>query len=678
MPTDEDTPARDADAPESQEGDQTGKAAAPDASEVAELPGTTKAAEVSATSESTKGASDAKATSASAVPTATDTPKSTSKHPLFKRIAIGLVALVVLVAVIFAAVVYVARSFTEQEHAVRSDWSVETGDMLSSDEELSLSIYESSATSEELRIIQVVPTEIEDEGFTYYDEEVQDRLATGIADIKESAEWTADAPLAILNPFGTGSNGLYLYFETDFATQITYTVHVDEEGIEDFTATAQNVFLDEDVAADQGDSAYTRIHEFQLIGLVPGKTNEVTITVTGSWGNTRQQVTFTVDMPETQSGYSTQLEYEDGESTQELSDGLYSLVRTNGYLGYGFFFDNNGTMRYEMVTEGLGLDRILEFDGHIVVCASSNKLARIDGLGRVVQTYELGEYILHHDINYSWDDASVLALVEREGSETVEDIVIEVDLVTGEISELVDFTELMADYVEGWTRVISATDPFFWQVGERDWIHLNTVQYMEDDDSIIVSSRETSTIIKVSDVHTDPQVTYLIGEEEFWEDTPYEDLTLEQVGDFTPQYGQHTVEYDGEGPTENSYYLLMFDNNYWAISTRDDYEPDLEGTTVSTDLYSGETSHVYRYLVDEEAGTFELVASFDVPYSSIVSNVAHTPSDSTNYVVNSGVANVFGEYDEDGTLIRQFAYEAELQSYRAFKNDFVGFWFMEN
>lgn len=606
---------------------------------------------------------------------ADQTKSAPDKKKLAKRLGVAAIILVCLAGIIFAIVMAVAKGFTEQEHAVRSDWSVETGDMLVSNEDLGLDIYESSASSDQLRIIQMVPTEVSEEGFTYYDADVQNRLAQALAEVKDRTIWTADAPLAVLNPFGTGSNGLYLYFETDFETQVSYTVHVDDEGIEDFTAAARNTFLDADQAESKGDDAYTHIHEFQLIGLVPGKTNQVTLTITGSWGNVRQQVTFSVDMPEATSGYATQLASEDGESTQELSNGLFALVRQNGYLGYGFFYDNQGTMRYEMVTEGLGLDRILEYGDQIVTCASSNKLARIDGLGRVLQVYELEEYELHHDINYA-QDGHVVALVERADATPVEDIVIEVNLETGEVTELIDFTEHMADYVKKYTHEIGPTDTFFWQAGELDWIHLNTVDYIEGDDAIIVSSRETSTIIKVDNIHTAPEIAYFIGEEDFWEGTPYEGLNLEQVGDFTPQYGQHSVEYDGEGPAEDSYYLLMFDNNYWAISTRSGYAPDLDGTDVSTDMYNGEASHAYRYLVDEAAGTYELVDSFDVPYSSIVSNVSHAP-ESTNYVVNSGISKVFGEYDESGTLIRQFSYDCDLQGYRAFKHDFVGFWFME-
>ena len=60
---------------------------------------------------------------------------------------------------------------------------------------------------------------------------------------------------------------------------------------------------------------------------------------------------------------------------------------------------------------------------------------------------------------------------------------------------------------------------------------------MEEDDSLIVSSRETSTIIKMEHIHGDMQLSWLAGDERFWEDTPYADYCLKQEGDFVPQYG---------------------------------------------------------------------------------------------------------------------------------------------
>ena len=84
-------------------------------------------------------------------------------------------------------------------------------------------------------------------------------------------------------------------------------------------------------------------------------------------------------------------------------------------------------------------------------------------------------------------------------------------------------------------------------------------------------------------------------------------------------------------------------------------------------------SNVYIYLVDENAKTFSLEESFEVPYSSIVSNASQC-GESGNWVVNSGVAMVFGEYDADGVLIREYQYKCTMQNYRTFKYDMT-IWF---
>lgn len=589
-----------------------------------------------------------------------------------RRALIVIGCIIAAAAIIGVAVVAVGKGFTAQEKEIRSDWSVETGDLLDSGADLGVNLFDAGIDTE-LRVLRLVPTGNNAVGFTYYDAQTQDRLANAIAALQECGiPWTADNPLAILNAFGTGSNGLYLYFETDHPTSVSYTIHVD--GLPDFSASANDIAVQGDI--DKDANGNSRVHSFQMIGLVPGATNYVKMTASDENGNTAQTLTFSLDMPETDSGYPTTLESTDGDSTQQLSDGLYALMRMNGYLGYGFFFDNEGVMRYEMLTEGFGLDRMLMYEDETIVCTSTESMSRIDGLGRVCAIYDLGEYNLHHDINYG-SDGTVVALAEKTGRETVEDVVIEVDLATGAVTELIDFSEFMADYKDAYTHAILPTSTFFWQAGEWDWIHLNSVEYFEQDDSIIVSSRETSTIMKIADVHSQPRIAYFIGDETVWAGNAYEAFSLEQTGDFTPQYGQHAVEYDGEGPTDGSYYLLMFNNNYWTNCTRDDYAPDLSGTDVGTDLYSGDASYVYRYLVDEEAGTFELASSFAVPYSSIVSNASYAP-DSNNYVVNSGVANVYGEYDGDGALIRQFSYTCQLQGYRVFKDTFEGFWFAES
>ena len=587
-----------------------------------------------------------------------------TKKRNWKRLAVILIVAAVALAILIpVAVLAVSKLFTAQEHAVRTDWSFETGDVIAELEEWQVDFAEAEL-GDGLRAIQLVPQDIEEEGFTFYDLEVQQRLDGALQDIKAARgmSWTATTPLAVLNPFGTGSNGLYLYFETEQDTKVTYTIHVEAGGISDVTVEA----------ADYSGQEYTKRHEFQLIGLVPGERNEVTLTMTGKWGNTRQVVRFSVDMPEPSSGYPTRLEVTEGSSDQPQAEGLFAMMRVNGYLGYGFFFDDDGVMRYEMVLEGYGFDRLL-FDGdEILTCVSSSKLARIDGLGRVTQIYTLDGYDLHHDIGYG-ADGELLALAEEVGGETVEDRLLSIDLETGEVTQLLDFSQLMEPYFE-MTRKVGPTDDFFWQAGEWDWLHLNSLQYMPEDDSLIVSSRETSAIIKVKGLHSQPELDWLAGDGRFWQDTPYAGLCLTQVGDFVPQYGQHCVEYLADGEEDGVYYLAVYNNNYWSLNSRD-FTLEV-ADSVGTGLYltNDETSQVYVYRIDENNRTFALEDSFDVPYSSIVSN-GSLCQDSSNWVVNSGISMVFGEYDSTGTLIREYAYECSMQNYRTFKYTMSGIWF---
>ena len=589
------------------------------------------------------------------------------KNPKKKRI----ILLVVLVAVVVLAVAgyfiarAVAQSFIQSEIQTRSDWEIDTGDVADREASQQVTVY-TAPVEASIEVVQIVPDEYEEEGFTYYDEDVQDRLAYTLLDLTREKTYTLGSPLAVLNPFGTGSNGLYLYFRTDAPTQVTYTVHVEDESIPDYTATVNN----------QGADGYSRLQEFLLVGLVPGMENTVTLSA-----ETRQQgtaYTFTIDMPESASGYTSQLEVEDGDvDVEQLSDGLFYAMGFGDYYGYTFFFDNEGVLRYEMVLEGYHSDRFLwDDDGSLITCVGSQKIARINRFGQVTQVYDLGQYELHHDINWG-PEGTILALATDTEGETVEDQVLKIDLTTGEVSHVVDFTQVFQSYFEE-TRPVQATDPFgLWSEGEWDWLHLNSLQYVEEDNAIIVSSRETSTIIKAT-LEEEPQILWMAGNPDFWEGTDFASYCLEAEGDFLFQYGQHDVEQMDElgfAPAEEGQiYLRLYNNNYYAMSSRDDFQVEVPDEVSTSSTVDGEAnSHVYFYLVDENEGTFTLVDSFDLPYSSLVSNVQDTGD---TFVVNNGVSQCFEEYDQQGQLIRQYQYSCTANGYRVMKDDFAGYWFL--
>ena len=83
---------------------------------------------------------------------------------------------------------------------------------------------------------------------------------------------------------------------------------------------------------------------------------------------------------------------------------------------------------------------------------------------------------------------------------------VKVNLKNGKVNELLDLEDIFHSYKENTTQTKGR---------EWDWMHINTVQYLNDD-SVILSSRETSSILKNSNISTNPNLEYIIGNEDFW------------------------------------------------------------------------------------------------------------------------------------------------------------------
>nr|WP_303792346.1 aryl-sulfate sulfotransferase [Bifidobacterium catenulatum] len=251
----------------------------------------------------------------------------------------------------------------------------------------------------------------------------------------------------------------------------------------------------------------------------------------------------------------------------------------------------------------------------------SNHMVAMNRLGKLEKIYDLGsDYILHHD--YAMDangDIVLLATEMNRDDNAVQDQVIKLSTSTGIVTRLVDFGELFADYKASTTH--AGTDESDSSSQNRwDWLHCNTIQLL-DDGSALFSARETSTIIKVDDLESDPTLDYMIGEPSVWSGTDEASSFLTKDGDFSDTGGQHSITYVADDSLpDGQYYLYMFDNNFGTSLTR----PDFDWTVIdgiSTELSSDKAKSQYRkYLVDENAGTYTEVSSFDVPYSPYVSS----------------------------------------------------------
>lgn len=481
-----------------------------------------------------------------------------------------------------------------------------------------------------------------------YDEDTQEQTDEEIEALKGKNAYTVEAPLLIADPYGTNTTGVYLYFESEQPASVSYEISTADDRYGSFSRT-----LSETPCLD---------HEYQLLGMVPEQENEVTVQISYEDG-TADTLHFTYEAPALRGNGETILEQEEGESEAALTDGLYAILgndNDSGQQQYLYYYDNDGVVRAEIPLGEYRCDRIVLEDDLMYISVEEDKIAALDALGQVVRLYDTGEYSMHHDF-ISDGEGNLLILASRGGAQTVEDQIIALDLDSGEIIAQLDMGEMLSAY-----RAQTSADDTDW-----DWLHLNAIQ--EKDGDILVSSRETSTIICIDDFMDDPHIDYMIADERIWADSGYEDLLLTQSEEFKPQYGQHSLTclVDDE-PDDGQYEMILFDNNL-GISTSNTDIPwsTFEGLSTSGSDENG-TSHYYKYLVDEEAGTYTLLESIDLPYSAYVSSVQLLDD---HVITDSGMQGVFQEYDADGKLIRSFTVDAENYVYRVYKYTFEGFYF---
>ena len=493
-----------------------------------------------------------------------------------------------------------------------------------------------------------------------YNVSTQEKIQNKLLQLTQSSHATFSQPLIVSNPFLTNTTGLYLAFSTDTAVKISYKIETDH-----ITTYEKELY--------NSNGEYSTTHQYQLIGSIANKDNLITLYATDQNG---QQTTYQFHYTPPKLATIDQINYEttDGKSKSELSDGLFAVIGNKADASRAtYLVDNDGYIRAEIPIINYNSMRLTFNDQQEMYLAlSTSKIAKINRFGKVEQVIDLtdSDYLLHHDYILT-DDNQIIALATsktaKESEKLVEDRIIKIDLNNNkQITEIANFKELLPDLYNAATDLEKYSN----NKGLRDPIHLNSLQQTEDG-SLIVSSRETSTIIKLKpDEQENYSIDYMIGDSSIWDgigDTG--ELLLSKIGSFTSQFGQHSITYEtSDELAKGQYYLYFFNNNSTLMSSRQSFSFD----SIS-DETTGKQSKYMKYLVDENKKSYQLVQSFNVPYSAYVSSVQQFGN---NIVVDSGQQSIFAEYDTDGTLIRSFGHPITTQYlYRVFKYDFKQFYF---
>ena len=128
-----------------------------------------------------------------------------------------------------------------------------------------------------------------------------------------------------------------------------------------------------------------------------------------------------------------------------------------------------------------------------------NGIFEIDIMGHVINSWPLHELTMHHQV-IEKPNGNLLATVYDTTAETIEDIIIELDRSTGNIVSTIDLNESL-----NVSRKALLND-------DVDWIHVNSIFYDEDDETIILSGR-TQGVIKITEEN---EVVWIIAAHKDW------------------------------------------------------------------------------------------------------------------------------------------------------------------
>lgn len=492
-----------------------------------------------------------------------------------------------------------------------------------------------------------------------------------LTDIKKKRDYSEEDPLWAYNPYGTNPESLYMYFKSKGRFYCRYTVSVDDDKIPDFTRTLDN--------GASGNVAME--HEYQIIGLVPDKTNYLIFRLYNKKDELANTLYYKVDMPKSYSGAQTILKLEEGRSKTPLQNGLYTVFAGTGTKKQAvLLYDNSGVLRGEFPTKEIGYNMEQIYDT-LVYEVDDNTLARVNELGQVVDCLEIP---LHHIYGeFAYDGAGAVYVLARpvQRSQSLGSVV-KVEVNSGDVSDALDLSD-----IPSLVKLVKRADKSGKLKG-RNYMAPDSVQ-VTGINQLLLGSSKYSTIMKVSNVNSlMPKLDYMMTDQKLWnisgkgkamkrlrkklltkaladgqaeptQATPIVNSILDSGKTTTPelfrsQYGQNALVVEkSSNLAEGQYYVGMLNNNAGR------------GTSGQKN-----NSYYYKYLVDESAGTYALLEKERLTWNEKGGNV--TPYDESFLYCRSG-DHIFEETGKDGRQIRSFHVKGAL--YRVYKNDWKGFWF---
>ncbi len=339
--------------------------------------------------------------------------------------------------------------------------------------------------------------------------------------------------LLILNPYKISLLTAVLLFNTEMQCMVRYVIK-GIRGSKDYTVC---------------DETYTTRHRVPIIGLYENAYNLVQVYLLDADKNVLDMNKIMIHTPKLRGKLETNVNVT-GQTDEK--DDRFMLV-TGGYSGSTYAFDENGNVRFILGRPShpygiheLGNGRFLYAEKYMrqpnYGNAHSVVMHEMDYMGRVYKTF-LHPNGFHHWAVREKNTGNYLIASSSINDSFAENMIIEIDAETGNVLRSINVNELFDDTY----------------VTRSDWAHINSFDYIAEEDCVIVSMRNIHTIAKIS--LKDNELVWLIANPKFYKKTAQKDKVLRPAESMEWFFQQHAVsllDYDSE---EGKYKIILFDNH---------------------------------------------------------------------------------------------------------------------
>lgn len=466
-------------------------------------------------------------------------------------------------------------------------------------------------------------------------QEEQNELEKNYQTLLDSGEYDEDNIYIKLNPYEASPLSALLLFQTDEAMKVEISVAGKDE-----ETTIKNSFDD-----------YTTKHSIPVLGLYANTKNQVTVTLTDKAGNSMEKsVTIkTGALPDS----LAKIEVKEADTQKmELGDSEVTFVVPSTKQAYAF--DTNGDVRWYSTRYNSHIFKELDNGNLLYLTKESNDantynvLLETDYLGKIYKRYDFSSASATNETGQSEGETTVihhdgielpngnLLLTVSDGSQYIEDTMIELNRETGEIEKTIDLKDLLPESFYEEYDSTSRED------GKIDWFHQNSVDYDELDNSIIISGRNQDTMMKID--YDTKEIKWIMGDSSGWPES-YQKYFL--AGTVKASGGQHAaIVLPDQDENDETTDVLFYDNN---ISVT-------RGEEETSEKYS--TARQVR--INEEEMTIEEIWDFgedlgSAYYTKIIGSARYLTA-TNNRLVNfgyrdEGTASSIMEVTKDGKTI---------------------------